>query len=172
MATPNLCIIQVILSGEGQIVGSTQLVPSAQEYADKYRRLADLPAEQRRQDPDFQYMLSRRDFRIPVMNRGARAEFRFLVTRPLGVSVPTLLLSCDHRGVKLVNHPSQEMLWGVPRIRATVIGLVEAGLVAGVAGVTIASPLWASVLGFVLGAFCLGLGVLSLKLSRFVRSIF
>ena len=162
----------IFLSGEGGLVGSTQTLPLTNRFLKAAQRVQNLPPEERPQDPDFHYLLERRDFLIPVLNRGARVEFRFLVTPSFALSAPTLSVSCDHKGVRLRNRPLQEMFWGEPRLQAAYIGLVEAALLAGVAGVTIASPIWASVVAFVLGAFCIVFGTLSLKLNRFLRRTF
>ncbi len=160
-----------ILTGEGAIVGSNQLLPLAQKYVDVLRRVWALPEKQRQQAPDYHYCTQRRDFRIPVLNRGARAKFMFVVSSP-SLASPALGVSCDHPGVRLRNRPLQVMWWGESQERATYIGFVEAALFAGVAGVTIVSPLWACLLGFVLGVVGIVFGTLSLKLNRFLRRIF
>ena len=162
----------VFLVAEGGIVGSTQALPFTETFSESMKEVGKLPPEERGKHPDVRYLTQRRDFRIPVLNRGARAQFKSLIAPQINVSIPILLVSCDHPGVRLRNRPVQEMWWGEPRNRAAVIGLVWAVLFAWAVGSSIASPLWASFLALVLGAFCIVFGAVSLKLTRLLRRIF
>lgn len=159
----------VILTAEGGLINSTQLFPFSDAFQTALNRVRSLPPEDQLKDADTEYLRHRCDFRIPVLNRGRKAELR-LVLAPMS-SAPTLAASCDHTAVRFINRPPHDQWWGEPRNAAALIGALEAVGSALLLAQLTPSPIWL-VLSAILGAFCLVPGAATLKAWRFLRQSF
>ena len=115
----------VILSGGGYLEGSNKWLSWTPSFAAEFDHYWKLSVDDR---PPATNLLRRRDFVIPVLNRGAKAIFFFLV-RP-EVSNPTLHVYCDHLNVRLKHRPMRPMILGVVQAHARWTGLGVGCLVA------------------------------------------
>ena len=108
----------VILSGGGYLEGSNQWLSWAPSFAAEMDHYWALPVADR---PTSTHLLHRQDFVIPVLNRGAKAIFLFLV-RP-NISNQTLRVHCNHLSVQLKHRPTRPMILGVVQTHARWTGL-------------------------------------------------
>ena len=156
----------VILSGGGSLEGSNQWFFWTPMFAAEAARYSDLPDTDRPPTDLFR----RRDFVIPVLNRGAKAIFLFLV-RP-NISNPTLRVRCDHLSVRFKLRPTRPMILGVVQAHARWTGLVVGSLIAVVLAMSLTN-IWFAVSGALLvGWFGQLLGVAVIcGWRRFVRAI-
>ncbi|MEK7204927.1 MAG: hypothetical protein AAB254_05400, partial [candidate division NC10 bacterium] len=111
------------------------------------------------------YLIRNHEYRIPVFNRGASAQFGLLVTRD-DHARPTVSLDISHQGVRLEYREPGTDIFGVRRPHAQI-----AGLITGAVAVTLivglgASTLVAGAAGWLLGAFLLALGAFIVKVIR------
>lgn len=103
----------VVLVSHANLEGSLQMLP----FTDTFER-----ALVQRQPADLPYLTTRRDYRIPVFNRGARAVFVLLLRRD-ATNPPTGQVAVDHKGVRLRQRPAAVMYFGIPFPIARNVGL-------------------------------------------------
>ena len=156
-----------ILSGGGALEGSNQWLSWTPSFAAEVDRYLAIPVADR---PTTTDLTRRRDFVIPVLNRGAKAIFLFLV-RP-NVLNPTLRLYCHHLNVRLKHRPERPMTSGVVQAHAGWTGL-GVGSLAAVALAMSLTNIWAAVfVALLVGAFGQLLGVAVIRGWRWlVRAI-
>lgn len=143
-----------ILTGGGALDGSNQWFPWAPAFTAEFDNYLAMSDADRPPNTDLS---RRRDFVIPVLNRGAKAVFFFLV-KP-NVANPTLSVYCEHLDVRLKHRPERPMIHGVVQAHAGWTGLVVGFLVA-VALATGLTNIWAAVfVALLVGAFGQLLGV-------------
>ena len=157
----------VILSGGGYLEGSRKWLSWAPSFAAEIDHYWALPVADRPTSTD---LLHRRDFVIPVLNRGAKAIFLFLV-RP-NVSNPTLRVYCDHLNVRLKHRPTRPMILGVVQAHASWTGLGVGYLVAVALAMSLTN-IWVAVsVALLVGWFGQLLGVAVIRgWRRLVRAI-
>ena len=156
-----------ILSGGGTLEGSNQWLPWTLPFQAEVDRYIAIDVAER---PTTTDLTRRRDFVIPVLNRGAKAIFLFLV-KP-NVSNPTLRVYCDHLNVLLKHRPERPMIFDVVQAHARWTGLGVGCLVA-VALATSLTNIWAAVfVALLVGAYGQLLGVAVIRGWRWlVRAI-
>ena len=143
-----------VLRSMAQVVGALEALPFAPEYA---AMLAT--AGQRELTAAEIAVWGRRSyFTVPVLNRGASIDVRFLVGRSDHIT-PTVALDCNHLGVRVRHEPPAEQFLGVSQTLAAWLGLAFGfGVVvivvrAALATWSGATAAWlAGVLGVVVGA--------------------
>ena len=91
-----------ILSGVGSLEGGNQGFSWTPMFTAELTSYFELPVADRPPSTDI---FRRRDFVIPVLNRGAKAIFLFLV-RP-NISNQTLRVHCEHLSVRLKHRPTR-----------------------------------------------------------------
>jgi hypothetical protein len=155
--------------GGGWVAGSTVWFDLAERIRVRIERLVALGEHEREGTPDLLYVQTHRDFRIGVLNRGARADFAFLVHSEVPEN-PVLLLSCDHAGVKVRQEPPRPMLLGVAQQHAQWVGLTMGTLATIAVAVSVRSP-WGAVAGYVVGVFATLIGVVVLRLVRLASRV-
>ncbi len=145
-----------ILRSMGAVQGSLQSIPFTTNFwnwlIDPEHRFAA-------------YVSTHSDFQIPVLNRGGKANFSFLLCRDDALE-PRLTVTCDHLGIEFKQRPSAIMLWGVPQIQAVCVGLA-ASFICVVALVVRVHSTWVTgVVAWVLGCLASILGVGVIKIWR------
>ena len=141
-----------ILRAMGAMQGSLQPIPFTANF---WNALSD---------PEHRfaaYVSTHSDFQIPVLNRGAKANFSFLLSRGDALE-PRLTVTCDHLGIEFKQRPSAVMLLGVPTMQAVWVGLA-ASFICVVALVVRVHSTWVTgFLAWVLGCCgsLLGVGVI------------
>lgn len=122
-------------------------------------------------DLEINQLFGRREYRIPVFNRGAQFAITFLV-HPGGAGQPNLEVYCDHPGVRLLHRAQRPMYLGVPQAQAGWVGLVTAIFLSfGVAQLSDKTAVVAAA-AFLFAAFAaeIGAGLIHLK-RRISRAI-
>lgn len=113
------------------------------------------------------YIITRRDYKIPVLNRGDKIDIVLLTTNRQGKQ-PVLTVSCDYPGVRIKYAQVYQELFGEPLPQSALLGSLIALLLCGpiiffVGNKTIA--IWVAV---VLGLFASMLGVVVRKACKFI----
>ena len=134
----------VILSGGGSLEGGNQWFSWEPSFTAAATRYFELPDADRPPTDLFR----RRDFVIPVLNRGAKAIFLFLV-RP-NISNPTLRVYCDHLSARLKRRLTRPMVLGVVQKHASLTGLAVGALVAVALAMSLTNYIWFAVYGALL----------------------
>lgn len=147
---------------ETQLSGTTQFMPWTTRYNDAVAKATEVP-EDKRDSGVVHNLLARREYVVPVFNRGTR----FTITNVVSSAGdgPVVHVACDHEGVRLYERPQRPMVFGVVQTQATWIGVFAAVLVTvGVAYFTNRTWLIASV-AFITAAFgqLLGAGIVHAK---------
>ena len=156
------------LSGDGALEGSNQALPLAPSFAAEIGRFLAIPeADRKEMTTDF---YCRREYLIPVLNRGAKANALFLVIPT--VSNPTLRVYCDHLNVRLKHRPERLMIFGVVQAHASWTGLGVGALVAVAVAMNLTSIWVAVVVALLVGWYGQLLGVAVIRAWRwFLRAI-
>jgi len=69
------------------------------------------------------YIYTRRDYKIPVINRGDTIEITLLTTN-FNNQRPVLFVTSEHKGVKLKYYIEPIKLMGVSQLSSTLLGLI------------------------------------------------
>ena len=156
------------LSGSGALEGSNQPLPLAPTFSAEIDRFLAIPkADRKPASTDF-YL--RREYLIPVLNRGVKVIALFLVIPT--VSNPTLRIYCDHLNVRLKHRPERPMIFGVVQKHAGLTGLGVGSLVAVALAMSLTN-IWAAVfVALAVGVYAQLLGVAVIRGWRWlVRAI-
>lgn len=112
-----------LLSEFPQLVGTSQFVRYSPEFAEQIAVPEGGTASQQQIDT----YRSRREYLIPVMNRGQVVRFQFLNTSKSS-NQPTIWLESVHPGVTVKFRSPQQLVHGVPQPLAALAGVI-AGIV-------------------------------------------
>lgn len=155
--------------GSGKISDSTKKFLFSPDFQQRVDRLLQMKDEdQAKKSPDFTHVMRTREFIIPVLNRGCRAEFSFLTHSE---KPPVLYAQCLYKGVKIVKKNEERML-GLFFIQSIVFGLV-ASIVLLILIIPLFSSIgWAMTVAFVLGVLSSGIGLGIIALGKLVKRIF
>lgn len=153
-----------ILMSHGYVVGS----PNALQFTDGY---FDTLGNAQTNVAALETALGRRDYVVPVLNRGSVTNIEFLGNKPEGV--PNIYASSDHAGVKLKRVKSLPHFYGEPTNYCAWLGSLAA--------VALCFPLYkyipieyhylAIFLGAALGIFAVFLGWAVMKAIRGIGKI-
>jgi hypothetical protein len=129
-----------VLRSSAQVAGTLQDLPFASGYATALAAAAQasLPADQ------VAFWVRRSDFIVPVLNRGGIVEGRLLLARD-DYATPSLVVACNHLGVRLKHQPLVQVLMGVRQPLAQVIGLLISVLLTLVV-LYVGAPTWLTAL--------------------------
>ncbi len=142
----------------GAVEGSLAAIPFTDAFS---AALADF------EHADANYLITHRDYRIPVLNRGTKVSFFLLVGRDHACQ-PLVTVSCDHVGVELKFLPPSYKVFGVPFQQAQVVGLAATFAFA------LALAWWLpyrwiiSLAAWLVGVFALALGAGFTKLWKWI----
>lgn len=121
----------------------------------------------------------RRDYHLPVLNRGETLKFQLLITN-LKSETPSAWMSCEHPGLKLNIEKINDRFWGEPRKTSALIGMAISLIIAS-ASAYIASnsspktSLELSLLVLVptmFGIYCIIPGVAVMRAIRVIKRLF
>lgn len=111
-----------------------------------------------------------RAYRIPVLNRGAKADFVALVQVPPGVA-PLAAVTCMHKGVRLREQKPSPMFFGVPQLHATWIGFLLGLIAVFVLPWDRLTSTAGTLIAFIMGATVMGIGAFAVRFTRLVARI-
>jgi hypothetical protein len=104
-------------SERSELVGTTQIIPPSPTYVEE---IAVRPSE-KPTDAQLNIWTSRRDYLIPVFNRGQKARFTYLCIAN-NDQLPEIYVEIQHQGVLAKFRPPTPQYMDVPQARAALIG--------------------------------------------------
>lgn len=116
------------------------------------------------------YIFGRRDYKVPVLNRGDKVDFSLLTTNFKGLQ-PALTVSCDHPGVKIKYGSVLPKLLGEPQAQSAWIGSLAALLLCIPIIAFIKSKTIAVLVAATICLFAILLGIVLLKLWKLLIKI-
>ena len=115
----------LLLNERTVIVNTPEIVKPSPEFAEKVR--VEPGKEPTPEQSNLYY--TRREYVVPVINRGQLLRFQYLCTRPQDDLIPTVYLNVSTKGVKLVQQAAQNLILKVPVDRARLLGILVTPLV-------------------------------------------
>lgn len=155
----------ILLTERTEIVGTTRPVGLAEEYA----KVVAVPAGTEATQEQINLYASRRDYLVPVFNRGQVVRLSYLHS-PRGEAPPTIWVDILHKGVKVRFRAPQNEFLGVPQPRAALVGAIVGLVVVVAAVVSLHSTGLIAGLAFVLGLVAQLPGALVIRIWRKIRS--
>lgn len=116
------------------------------------------------------YIFHRRDYKVPVLNRGDKINFALLVTNSKGQQ-PYIILSCDHPGVKIKFAKGVPELFGEPQRSSALLGIIVTLVLCAPIICLINSKFVAVVVAALAGLFAMLIGIALRKLGKLILKI-
>ena len=152
----------LLLSERTAMIGSPNVVP----WSPDYKARLEVPAGGAVTQAQWDTYNHRREYLVPVFNRGQVLEFYYACTRPNDDSLPHVFVNAPVKGVKLLYRQTANLVLGVPFELALVRGTVSALLVSALAA-WLSGSIWiATAVGFLAGYTALAQGALVSKAMR------
>jgi len=107
--------------GQGQVAGMAQFIPWAGRYSAELEAAAAIPEDQRDRATIVHALLARREYVIPVFNRGIKMILTHVVHA--ASASPIVQVACDHPGVRLCQRPQRPMIFGVVQAHSILFGM-------------------------------------------------
>ena len=156
----------IVLRSAGTLRGGDLAFPFADDYAKAIKASVDGTLTEQ----DRLMWLPRSHFVIPVLNRGAIADFKLLVAR-FDYATPSVAVTVEHQGVKILHQPPAKEIWGVREGQATFVG-IAAGLGSGYLALHYGiPPAWLVAIAWFLGAAGQHVGAAVVRCWRALLSI-
>jgi hypothetical protein len=150
-----------------QIVGTLNNLKWTESYENQVRVAADQQPSPTQRDLYF----SRREYLIPVVNRGQIVRFQFLNAAKTQ-NPPTIWLSILHKGVRVQFRVPQQEILGVPRPMATLVGLIVSIILVGFV-IAFVKPVWiAAVSSLICGLVVVFPGAAIIRAWRHLRNLY
>jgi len=157
----------LLLTERTEMPGTT-FVPT---YTAGFSQAIQVPADQAPTDAQFNVFRHNREYRIPVLNRGQRALFRYLTTVPGGAEGPSVWLDMLHPGVQVVFRPNAPEILGVAVKLALPLGLLVCLVAVAAVSVFIRQVWLAAVLCVLAGLAVQTIGAFVYKAFRFIKQV-
>jgi hypothetical protein len=153
-----------LLSQHTSIVGTPDIVQFAPAYMETLR----VAEGQQPTQQQFDTYNRRREYVVPVLNRGQTLRFNLLNVAD-GDASPTIWLHASHPGVKVRFHRAPDLFWGVPRSHAALAGLVAGAVLLIVLLAQVKVSWIVGISAFTYGIFVLIPGALLVQSWRWLR---
>ena len=158
----------LLLSERTAMIGS----PNVVQWSRDFKARLEVPADGVVTPAQWDTYNHRREYLVPVLNRGQVLEFHYACTRPNDELLPQVVVNVSGKGMKLLYRQTARVVLGVPFAPALVRGTVSALLVA-VLGVWLSGSIWiATAVGFLAGYTALVQGALVSKATRRLWTVF
>lgn len=141
----------------------------ASRWLSTLQRFNLLAESERPNSSDLRYLATRRDYLVPVLNRGAKIDLRALVQAPAGI--PRIILTCTHKGLRVREEPARPKLLGVDAKRSALLGIAVAVITALVLWIDFTPNVVVVWIAFGAGLFAQLFGVGILWLIRLTRKL-
>ena len=152
----------LILVERNGILDTPDIVPWSPPFREQ---MAVQPGEEPTAD-QWKTFTHRREYIVPVFNRGQRLSLQYVCTRLLGDEVPRVDLNVSCKGVRLVRQQSVNFVLGVPGDRAAAPGLTVAVLISATAAAFFQSTWLAAMISLLAGSTMLLMGALLYKAGQ------
>lgn len=144
--------------------------PNILVWTENYQKLVQVAEGSLPTENQYQTYNSRRDYNIPILNRGESVKLSYLNALIEG-EIPYIFLSIAKKGIKLKLQVEKNQILGVPQLDATIIGFFITFILVCLL-ITNISNLW------LIGLFSLFLGLIvqlpgvySIKLYRYILHV-
>lgn len=154
----------ILLTERTDIVGTTQIAT----WTDEFSRQLAVVAGQQPAATQVELHGMRREYLLPIVNRGQIVRFHFLNAAKTQ-AVPTIWLEALHKGVKVKFRPARNEILGVPQPTAVWVGMAIGLVFLGIIIKFIHILSLAAFFAFVYGLFAQIPGVLAVKIWRWLR---
>ncbi|MFZ3321350.1 MAG: hypothetical protein WA190_03195 [Usitatibacter sp.] len=157
----------ILLNQYAEVTGTTKVLVWTQEFA----ALISVPAGQEATEAQLNILRHKREFTVPVLNRGQTIVIRFLTTVPGKPQGPTVWVDLVHPGVRVEYRKIEPMMHNVP-VRITFpVGLLAAIGILIACALYVEPPWLGATIAFVVGAFAQSIGALLYKAYRVVKRV-
>ena len=154
-----------LLAERTEILDTTNVVEFTPEYQQEIHVAPGAAASQDQID----LYSRRRDYLLPVFNRGQKCRFSFLNSTHDPNSTPTLWLEVIHKGVKCEYYVEPQLFWGVPQPLSALLGVIIGFLIVVIMLRFISDPWTTALISFLIGTIALVPGAIALKSYYWVR---
>lgn len=160
----------IMLNQKTEVVGTPYIVELSPQYEE---RLKVPEGEQPSQQQLDEYNHSR-EYQLPVLNRGQKLRFTYLVTRPNDDEEPHLFIGTPSMGIKLKRRKNPYVLlkpiFGVPVPTALYRGLIASVICVILFGLYAPNIWFASIGCMLFGLFAQPIGAVINRIERFVKN--
>ncbi len=156
----------ILLNERTEVVDTTHILKWTQEYS----QLLAVPSGGQPTDAQWELHSSRRDYLIPTMNRGQTVRLHFL-NASKKPEPPIIFLDVLHKGVKLIYHVRQPLLFGIPRNTAAFVGLALGMIFTTIVALSTKNIWFVGFSCFLFGALEVLPGVFLIKVWRKLRDL-
>jgi hypothetical protein len=162
----------VIVNGQGNISTSAKTLSLSQGFQETVRVVQQQPEANRQTHKSYNFVVQNREFHLPSLNRRGSATFTFFIDSKIPNEIASVIVTTEKKGVKLVSRPAQPKMLGVPMKQATAVGIIFAILLVFAISYLALSSTASAFLGFFVGISALLLGILFIRLFRFLKNLF
>jgi hypothetical protein len=148
-----------ILVSQGKNTSSTKKLGFTNEYK---QLIKNKEKEDTKEDTKKH---KKRDYFVPVLNRGEVLEFALVVTNVEGVQ-PIVTVNCDHPGVKIEYKEDGPQIFGIPQKISTIFGLVLSIFISILIILYVPSKVIAVLLAITFGLFASIIGAFIIKVFK------
>lgn len=139
------------------------------DFTDEYKKEILVPEGEQPTEPQLDLYRRRRDYIIPIMNRGQKVRFEFLNAAKTDEE-PTIWLEILQKGICCKYRIAHQQFMGVPQPTAALVGSVV-GFIAIILILLYTSNLWvAGILSYIIGLVVLVPGACTIKIYRKIRA--
>jgi len=154
----------LLLAHRAEIISTTRII----EFTDEYKKELVVPEGEQPTNTQLDLYHHRRDYLIPIMNRGQKVSFQYLNAAD-SEEQPTIWLDVLHKGVKCKFRVAQNQFLGVPQPTAALVGTLVGLIAVGFVVIYIESLPIVALLSFFLGLVVLVPGAYTVKVFRKIR---
>jgi hypothetical protein len=145
--------------------------PNIVQWSDAYKASLIVPQGQEATPAQWNSYNHRREYHLPVFNRGQTLKFNYLCTRPNDDNVPGVFIDTQLKGAKLKYQARLNFVMGVPIQIAALRGLLISLVVLGLSAWKL-HQIWATAaICMIVGLFAQALGAVEYKCERWLRNL-
>ncbi len=158
--------------GQGQHYRHDTIPFSETWRAARERQRTGQPYAGETKDALDEWVNKRREFLLPVLNRGESLRFDFALVSWDGAVPPTLEVAIAQAGVKVRRQPTGPHLMGVPTKYAVITGALVGVALTLLVALVARHPMAIGFASFAVGATASILGALTIRAWRYLRRLF
>lgn len=156
----------ILLTQSTQIVGTTRSIDFTEEYIKKI----SVKEDNKPSKEQLALFRKQRDFFVPTMNRNQTLRFEFL-NSAISTQQPSIWVDVLHKGVKCKFRIAQNMIFGVPKGDAAIIGAIFGLIVVFLLIIFINNVPISAFISFIIGLTVIIPGAFIVKIFRKIRDL-
>jgi hypothetical protein len=157
----------LVLGERTEIPGTTHVL----KFTDDFAQLLKVPPGEKPSEQQFKTYNHRREYVVPVLNRGQSVAMTYLTNTPSGAAGPSVWLDLLHPGVRVQYRVVVAQVHGVPIRIALVLGLISAVFAFVLSSLYLAEPWAAALVCLVVGLAAQSVGALLFRAATFVKAL-